>query len=161
MRVFPVSALPSTPQGKWSAVQEWIEAGFVSRPFAMQLMDFPDLDAVQRIELADLDYVQWQVERMLDGEDVAPEPYQDLNLATDIVRKSLLQADMMGAEDNVLQRLRDYLDECKAMLTPPESPEQTPPNLTALPGGAGGAPPPELPPGPPSGPGLPAMAPAA
>lgn len=153
MRVFPVSALPSTPQGKWSAVQEWIEAGFVSRPFAMQLMDFPDLDAVQRIELADLDYVQWQVERMLDGEDVYPEPYQDLSLATDIVRKSLLQADMMGAEDNVLQRLRDYIEECKAMLTEAQGAAQTPPNLTALPGGGGATPPP---PGPDGGPGLPA-----
>jgi hypothetical protein len=122
IRMFPTSALPSTPQGKWSAVQEWIQAGFVSRPFAMQLLDFPDLDAATRIELADLDYAMWQVETMLDGDTVMPEPYQDLKLAGDIVRKSLLQAEIMGAGDDVLDLMRDFLDELKRM-TAPAAPE--------------------------------------
>lgn len=147
MRVFPVSALPTTPQGKWSAVQEWIEAGFVSRPFAMQLMDFPDLDAAARIELADLDYVMWQVERMLDGEAVSPEPYQDIALAADIVRKSLLQADLMGAGDDVLQLFRDYLDEVKTTQDQAAAAQLPPAPGPAVPVGAGalGSPGPGLP----------------
>lgn len=146
LRMFPTSALPTTPQGKWAAVQEWIGAGFVSRPFAMQLLDFPDLDAAARIELANLDYAMWQVEQILDGEQAQPNEYSDLEMCADIARRSSLQAEIMGAPEEITQALRDHVDACMTAVQeaaaaqqpqPPQPGMQAPPPPSALPQSGG------------------------
>lgn len=109
IRVFPTSLLPSTPAGKFAAVAEIIETGFISRPFAASLLDMPDIDSAMRMELADLDFVQWQVEQMLDGKPEFPESFQDLQFAQDLTRKSYLRAKADGAPDGVLENLRNYM----------------------------------------------------
>lgn len=124
MRVFPTSALPSTPQGKWATVQEWISSGFIDRPQAQQLLDFPDLDSTTRMELADLDKVMGDVEAMLDGNEAYPESYQDLAFALDTVRKAYLNAQTNDAPEAALQRLRDYMDDLNDLMKPPEPPPQ-------------------------------------
>lgn len=147
IRAFPTSFLPSTPQGKWAAVQEIVASGFVSKPFAQSLMDFPDLDAATRTELADLDAVQCDVEDMLDGEARMPEPFQDLAFAKELARKSYLQARTNRAPDERLQLLRDYIQECDELLKPPEAPPVAPPVPSpggGLPADASGLPPEEV-----------------
>lgn len=118
-----MSALPTTPQGRWAAVQEWITAGFCSRNWAMSLLDMPDLDAFQAVELAHFEYVKWQIESLLDGDrEVIPDPRQDLELAADTATKSKLRAEIMGAEDDVLERFEDfivYVEELIAKAQPP------------------------------------------
>lgn len=141
IRVFPTSLLPSTPAGKFAAVQEIIESGFMSRPFAQSLLDLPDLDAAQRIELADLDFIQWQVEQMLDGDAQQPESFQDLAFASELCRKSYLRAKADGAPDSVLQLLRDYIgdvtEKLNAAAPPPADPAmQAAPPPNGLPPGA-------------------------
>jgi len=136
IRVFPTSLLPSTPAGKFAAVQEIINTGFMSRPFAQSLLDLPDLDAAQRIELADLDFIQWQVEKMLDGEPQTPEPFQDLAFAMELTRKSYLRAKADGAPDDVLQLLRDFIADCEELTAPPPDAAPMPPESTAIPQGA-------------------------
>ena len=118
----PMSALPTTPQGKWAAVQEWIGSGFVSKQYAMSLLQFPDIDAYADIELAHLDMVQWQIERMLDGESVIPFPRQDLQMAMDLVTKSELKAITMGAPPEVIDLMEAYLVQVSEMLKPPAPP---------------------------------------
>lgn len=110
LQMWPTSALPSTPAGKWAAVQEWIDSGFISRPFAISLLDFPDLDASVRIELADLDAVMDDVEQILDGKNPLPSPYQDLAMAADVARRSMLQARVMDPPDEVMLAFEDYID---------------------------------------------------
>jgi hypothetical protein len=118
--LFPMSALPTTPQGKWSAVTDWIQGGFISKPFAMQLLQFPDLDAYADTELAHLDIVQWQIEQMLDAtlesEPVLPVSYQDMSMAVDLVTKAFLKAYTMSAHPHVLDMMTDYIDYAKQQL---------------------------------------------
>lgn len=112
----PMSALPTTPQGKWAAVQEWIGSGFVSRQYAMSLLQFPDLDSYADIELAHLDMVQWQIEQILDGKSVLPNPRQDLAMAMDLMTKSLLKAIMMKAGDEIVDSFESFLVRCGTLL---------------------------------------------
>lgn len=112
----PMSALPTTPQGKWAAVQEWIGSGFVSRQYAMSLLQFPDLDSYADIELAHLDMVQWQIEQILDGKSVLPHPRQDLAMAMDLMTKSQLKAIIMGAPHEVVDAMEGFLVRCGLML---------------------------------------------
>lgn len=129
--MMPMSALPTTPQGKWAAVQEWIGSGFVSKQYAMSLLQFPDIDAYADTELAHLDMCQWQVEQLLDGKSVIPYPRQDLQMAMDIVTKSQLKAIMMGAPDPVVDLFESFLVQTAALIKaaappPPPQPMQGP-----------------------------------
>ncbi len=45
INMFPMAATPTTYQGKIAAVEEWIQGGFVSKPQALDLMEFPDTEA--------------------------------------------------------------------------------------------------------------------
>lgn len=145
--MMPMSALPTTPQGKWASVLEWLEGGFVNKTTAMSLLEFPDLDAAASLELAHMDLAKWQVERMLDGEEVMPLPRQDLALAMDLVTRSQLKAQMMGAPDDVIDLMESYLVYAEQMLNPPQDPMM---------GAAPGMPAPGPMPGmPPAGPGAP------
>lgn len=131
--MFPTSALPTTPSGKMATVVEWIDRGFVSRPFGISLLDFPDIDAAARLELADLDVVMADVERMLDGEAAYPEPFQDLEMAADVARRSYLAAKVNGAPDDVLELFRDYIEDCRQLVMQAAPPPPLPPDMTSMP----------------------------
>ncbi len=122
---WPTSMLPSTPAGKMAMVGEWIASGFISRPTAQQLaLDLPDTDQAARIELADMDCVMYDVERILDGFEAYPEPYQDLKLATDIARRAYLSERCKGAPEDVLEALRQYVNDCLKLQGLPGMDEQ-------------------------------------
>lgn len=117
IRMFPVSMLGSTPAGKMESVQELVQGGYLSRPYALKLLDFPDLDAAMALELIDLDIVHWQLERIQDGEaGVTLLPEQNLELAFDESRKVILQSELMEASEEVLADLRRYRDQVKAAI---------------------------------------------
>lgn len=141
-----MSALPTTPQGRFAAVMEWIQAGFTSRSWAMRLLEAPDLDAYASTELAHLDLARWQIMQILEGDMPHPDPRQDLDLAIDLSVKSKFQAQIMGADDEVLARFEDFIVYCEELVAmaaakaaPPAPPPGMPPGLP--PPGAGGLPP--------------------
>jgi hypothetical protein len=134
-----MSALPTTPQGKWAAVQEWIQAGFVSRSWAQSLLDFPDLDSYASNELAHMELAKFQIESILDGgEIVSPDPRQDLALLADMMTKAKFQSQVMGADEATLQAFEDYLvyvDDLIAQAAPPPPPPPPPaPPMPPAPG---------------------------
>lgn len=113
---WPTAQLPSTPAGKMAMVQEWIASGFISRPYAQQLvLDIPDTDGVARMELADMDCVMADCEGMMDGTPAYPEPYQDLALAADIARRAYLQI-KRDAPEEVCELFRNYIDDALELL---------------------------------------------
>lgn len=137
LSMMPMSALPTTPAAKWAALLEWIQGGFVSRPFAMSLLQFPDLDAYASIDLAHLDAAKWQIEQLLDGIMPEVDPRQDLNLAIDIATKSKLRAMTMGADEDELQLFEDYLVRCEDLLAMAQ-PEPAPAPMPGMPGAPAG-----------------------
>lgn len=129
IQIFPISSLPSSPQGKYAQVTDWIEAGYVSQSYALQLLDFPDTDAATRRMLADLEYAEWQVERCLDEEEVEISKFQDYDTAAEVFRTSYLQLEMQGAPSQVLElldRLMEDLAEATGALIPPPPPPPVP-----------------------------------
>lgn len=130
-----MSSLPTTPQGRFAAVQDYIKAGFCNRQYAMQLLDAPDLDAYSSQELAHLDLVRWQIEELLDGNEPIPDPRQDLDLCLDLVTKAKLKMQTMGADEDDIQRVEDFLVYAEWMLDQATAQAAPPPG--AMPGMAG------------------------
>lgn len=109
LTVMSMSATPTTPQGRMAAVEEYIQGGFMSKPVALSLMEFPDVSAWQSLETASLDLTEWQIDRMLDGQPELPIANQDLALASDLANKAYLVAYRMQAPPEILLAFEDYI----------------------------------------------------
>lgn len=110
LRVQPISALPSTPAGKWATVQELLGSGMITIQTAQQLMDFPDLDSNIKLELAEVDSIMYDIDRMLDNDErLAPDPLNNIAFAIEMAKKSYLSAKIQGAPPEKLDLLREYI----------------------------------------------------
>src|SRR5690606_23374763 len=92
-RVFPTSILPTTPAGKLQTVQELTQAGFIEKEQAVDLLDFPDLEAYMGLKNAPIDCVKRIIEQFLDeGEYQTPEPYMNIPLSKSMVQMAYIRA---------------------------------------------------------------------
>lgn len=164
--VWPTALLPKTPTAKFERAKELTEAGFTTREQAMDLMDFPDIQAATNEANAARRAIQAKIDYAQSGDTLRaiPHPMDDLELliATAKQRYLTLEADRAPAE--VLTRIRRLISQAvevqKRAEAPPEgmAPEGMAPPEAAPPGappmGPPGLPPPG-PMGPPPGPGGP------
>lgn len=113
LQVMPSSNLPRTPAGRTAAVEQWQQAGWISRQQAMVLLDMPDLDDFLQTELAPYFIVLDSIEEIIeDGTYVPPEPAQDLALSIKLVQSSILRYRIEGVPDETLDLLYRYIDDC-------------------------------------------------
>lgn len=111
-----MSALPTTPAGRWAAALDFIQSGFISRTYALDLMGMPDLDTYAAIENAHIDMAKWQVEQLIDGQAVEPLPRQNLAVAMDLATRAELQAITMGAPPEIIDGFEAYLTYCQQLM---------------------------------------------
>lgn len=153
MQMFPVSALPQTPAARYQKVREMMQDGFIDRPTAQRLMDFPDIEAEGNLGNAAIDDVDATISAILD--EATPvlypiEPYQNVSLLAARAQAAYLHARHHGAEEERLDMLRQLVDSALATMIPPNQPPQMP-GPAMMPGM--GAPLPPAPPG--AGPAIP------
>lgn len=116
LNLMPMSLMPTTPAGKWAAVSEWLQSGFLDKTAAMKLLQFPSIDETALLETAQLDFVLWQMEKLLDGEIVLPEERQDLMLCMTLGTKVWARAQMMKPSDDVQFALEEYLAHAQTLI---------------------------------------------
>lgn len=129
--VFPISALPTTPQGLWSTLEEMTQAGMVGRNMALDLQQMPDLDAYDSLTNSNLDLTRWQIDRMLDGIPELPIPQQFIQDPTEsptLVVQAMLVAYRQQAPEHVLLAFENYLAHAKLLIEgdPMAAPQATP-----------------------------------
>ena len=121
VQMFPMAALPTTIEGKFAAVDEWIDRGFVAYDQALDLMEFPDVDAFKQLQNAALDLVRWQIEQLLDLQDgdmqelPIPQLLPYMSMVLDFMNKSLLVAYRMKAPEHVMRAFENYIAHCKTL----------------------------------------------
>lgn len=147
LKAWPVNQLPSTPTGKLQAVQEYVQAGFLDREAAMQLLDFPDLDGHMTLAQAANEDVLRTIEGILeDGEPGDVDDVTDLNLALSVGMQALLRAKWSEPEDRV-ELLRRWVERVKDRAQPAAPDPQADPAAQAAgqAGAVASAPPPMAP----------------
>jgi hypothetical protein len=140
--IFPVSALPSRPEAKFAAVQEYIQAGFVDPGSAMELLDVPDLDAYSEIKGAPKKAVDRVINSIMDDQIyINPEPMMNLEYLKE--QTTLYYNRVFGSydlsdptTDVILDQLRQMLEDVGELLKKPE-----PPAMPMVPGMPGELPP--------------------
>jgi len=141
MKSWPVSWLPSSPAGRLAKVQELLQAGFISRENALQMLDFPDLEKYEGLETASNNLTEKQINGMLDGGDfVVPEPEQNLLYCEAYATKAYIDGIIRKVPEENLEKIHRYIDHVKAMIkaakeaeAPPAQPQPTMAQPEALP----------------------------
>jgi hypothetical protein len=117
MQIFPTSSLSNTPSGRLADVQELLQAGFISKEDGKRLLDFPDLESVMNLETANSENIERQIDKMINkGSYESPEPYQDLQMATEKVQQAYLYYRHQGAPEEKLELLRNYIEDAQGMI---------------------------------------------
>jgi hypothetical protein len=144
VRPHPANILPSEPAGKLEKVQELLQAGFFDKDEAMDLLDYPDLGKIRRLQTADRNIVMQMIEQMVDsGEYLPPEPYMNLEKARSIAQSYYLEYKLQGCPEDKLMLVQQFMDDIQSLLVPDEPGEIQ----QAMPMG-GGAPDAGMPPAP-------------
>jgi len=115
-KVFPISHLPQLPEGRLQTINDWYQAGQITRAQKMRLEDMPDLDAFTNIADASADWVDWALDTMIEsGNYQAPEWYCDLASALVTAQGRYLHEATLGLPDDRLDLLRTFIDQVKDM----------------------------------------------
>lgn len=116
MKLYPVSSLPNSPEGRLQTIQEYTQAGFMSPRTARRLLDFPDLEQVEDLANSQEDYIHEILEKIVDdGIYTAPEPYDDLALCAELALEYYSQGKCNGLEEEKLNLLRQFIDQVNEM----------------------------------------------
>ncbi len=138
IQAFPTSSLPDTPAGRIQTVTEYIQNQWISKERGMELLSLnPDLEDEVNIQTSSLRLTEkWLSEMVEEGVYNRPDPLMNLQLALSVS----LGVYTMLVHDNCpgdrLDLVRQFIDECKVLLTPPAPPVQPAPmdqNGTAMP----------------------------
>lgn len=136
LQCFPMALLPQQPAARQQRIEELTEAGWFTRDEAMELMDFPDMEEAVESATAPRTSIRQRIDRMLDGEYIAPEPFDvaqgPQSPAITMVLAAYLVERERGCPDNILQLLRDWLEACDALLNPPQAPTIAGPTTTPV-----------------------------
>lgn len=86
--IFPVSMLSKTPAAKFQQLQELLNSGAITLDQFKRLFEMPDLEAENELDTADVDIIDKMLDLIvLKGEDIQPQPFDDLNMAVGRTRK--------------------------------------------------------------------------
>jgi hypothetical protein len=136
--------LPHEPAGRIREVENLIEGGFIDHKQGLVLLRMPDLEQFASLETAAYEDIEMQIELMLvKGEEVRPEPFQDLTLGLAMMTSAMLRARTQGAPPEHVKLLMDWIEEADSMLASAQAPEMPLPAAPMGPAGnaAGGMPP--------------------
>lgn len=125
IQVYSQSDFPTTPAGRIEAVRNLIEIGMPRKDILRQL-SIPDPNGFGDWENADLDDIDATIQKFVDGKDYErPEPIQNLKLGIERFSKSYLRYKTLGAPEDVLEKIRKWIDDAAQMLQASAIPEQT------------------------------------
>ena len=169
IQCYPTSILPSTPAGRFTMLEAWEQRGWVTPAESKRLADIPDLKREMDVDQAPEDFIDGELSRIVfDGEKVStdgpvypPEPDQPVDIIIQRTVKWLYWAKTQNAPEEILEQLRLYRDGAMALQNNAKKqaaaaaavpqPGMPPMNgggaLPQLPGGAAGAPLPQIAPG--------------
>lgn len=116
MKVFPTNILPSTPAARIQKVQELIQAGWIDKTSAMDLLDFPDLKAFESLETSNNKLIEKTIYEMLKtGHYLPPEPQMQLDVAMSMAHKHYLLGRVNDVSEDKLELLLRFMDDVERL----------------------------------------------
>lgn len=135
MRPWPTSGLPKTPAALKDYVSDIFKDGFISKTTALSLFQFPDVEHSVNLELAGIEEVQDQIDRILDdGELTLPDEFTDLQSAVTLGKAELRKArNEPDINPKNIEKLKRWVREAMRLASPPAPPAAPQAAAPALP----------------------------
>ena len=143
LMAFPVSSIPSEPEGRYQTISEWFANGQINKQEKMLLDSMPDTQAYEDIATAMQRHAYQVLDRIIEtGKFEAPDAYENWETVIQIAQSRLKQAQVRGVPDDRLRLIEQWIELAFDMknnpgalpqpagITPPvaaiQSPGQTP-----------------------------------
>lgn len=140
IQCFNQSSLPKDPAGRMAKVTEMIQSGMISIKEGRRLLDFPDIEQMERLANAGEERIfQYLDDIIEEGEYAGPDPFMDLQLAGELVVQYYNLYVSAKLEDDRQEMLRDFYNQVNALKTaatppaPPAAPVGMPNPAQAVP----------------------------
>jgi len=141
IQCFNMSSLPRDPAGRMQKITEMIQAGMISIKEGRRLLDYPDLEQVERLANASEERIFQILDQMVeDGIYTPPDPFMDLQLANELVVQYYNLYTSAKLEEERAEMLRTFFSQVQAMMQ-----AATPPPQPPMPGMPGAGPAPNAP----------------
>jgi hypothetical protein len=127
------SGLPRTVAGRTQMVLEWAQAGLIDTDESRRLLRHPDLERSLSLFTAGVEALEHAFDLIADGEIVMPEPFMPLQAAVKRGQFQYLEWWRIGAPEEVMEAVRQFVVQAADMLKPKELPMAPAANDNAMP----------------------------
>lgn len=125
MRLYPTSSLADDPAEKMEQVERMVNAGWIDPTTARRLLDMPDLEEFDNLDLSGFNAVEHCISAALhDGKYIGPERFMPIGTqdapgpAMKQVQNALVRAWTKGAPESKLRHLKNWLSDAVSMMPP-------------------------------------------
>lgn len=116
IQCFNISSLPRDPAGRMAKVTEMIQSGMISIKEGRRLLDYPDLEQVERLANASEERIYQYLDEIIeDGLFTGPDEFMDLAFATETVVAYYNLYVPAKLEPEKVQQLEDFYTQCSAI----------------------------------------------
>ena len=137
IQCFNMSSLPKDPAGRMQKVTEMITSGMITIKEGRRLLDFPDLDQVEKLANASEERIFQILDNIVEeGEYTPPDPFMDLSLAKDTAVQYYNLYSPAKLEEDRCEMIRTFYTQTLALIQAATQPA-IPPTAAATPNPAG------------------------
>lgn len=129
IQCFTQSSLPKDPAGRLAKVTEMVQAGMVSLQEGRRLLDYPDLEQVEKLANAGEERIFQILDAIIENSKYTPpDPFMDLDLATQLTTQYINLYNQAKLEETKAQMLRNFFVQIQALkqAAQPPQPQQAP-----------------------------------
>ncbi len=130
IQCFTQSSLPKDPAGRLQKVTEMVQSGMISLQEGRRLLDYPDLEQIERLANAGEERIFQILDDIIEtGKYTSPDPFMDLELATQHTVAYINLYSQAKLEESKAQKLRDFFGQVQTLkqaAMPPPQPQAGP-----------------------------------
>jgi hypothetical protein len=130
IQCFTQSSLPKDPAGRMAKITEMVQSGMITLQEGRRLLDYPDLEQIEKLANASEERIFQILDDIIEtGKYVQPDPFMDLDLATQLTTQYINLYGSAKLEESKMEKLRSFFTQVqaiKAAATPPVAPPMAP-----------------------------------
>ena len=128
IQCFTQSSLPKDPAGRLAKITEMIQSGMITLQEGRRLLDYPDLEQIEKLANAGEERIFQILDDIIEtGKYTPPDPFMDLDLATQLTVQYINLYAQAKLEEAKAQKLRDFFTQIQALKQAANPPMMPPP----------------------------------
>ena len=127
IQCFNTSSLPRDPAGRQAKIVEMIQAGMISIKEGRRLLDYPDLEQVEKLANASEERIFQILDEIIeDGKYTPPDPFMDIQLANELVVQYYNLYSAAKLEEEKCEMLRTFYSQIQMLKKAAQPPAPNP-----------------------------------